>query len=282
MGLSVSTNIASLTAQKNLRANSIGLENAVARLSSGLRINKASDDAAGLAISEGLRAQIRGLGMTLRNASDGISLMQTAEGVLDSVHSMLSRMRELALQSANGTYGSEERQYLDSEFQHLVDEIDRIATTTEFNGQALLDGSLSSGISFQVGLSSGADDRISVSIPDAHADHIGITGGTSLNDQSLLTVAGSLTSLDSIDVAIRDISSIRAGLGAGQNRLEHTIENIQIMRSNVTAANSRIRDADVAAEASEMSRVSILTQAANAMIAQANQLPQMALQLLQG
>lgn len=281
MALSVSTNNASLTAQKNLSKNSLALENTVARLSSGLRINKAADDAAGLAISEGLKAQIRGLGMVQRNASDGISLIQTAEGVLNSVHSMLSRMRELALQSANGTYGTSERSYLNDEFQRLLAEIDRIASTTEFNGQALLNGELSQGISFQVGLNSVADDRITVSIPNAHASTIGLNNGTYLLSQDVSSVGGALSALSSIDKAIRDTSRIRGGLGAAQNRLEHTITNIQIMRSNITAANSRIRDADIASEASEMARVNILTQAATSMVSQANQLPQMALQLLQ-
>lgn len=281
MSLSVSTNTASLTAQKNLRTNSASLENTVARLSSGLRINKAADDAAGLAISEGLRAQIRGLGMVQRNASDGISLIQTAEGVLNSVHAMLSRMRELALQSANGTYGTSERAYLNDEFQRLVAEIDRIAETTEFNGQALLNGELSGGISFQVGLNSVADDRITVEIPNAHTSTIGLHSGAYLDTQSITSINGALQALSSIDQAITDTSRIRGGLGAAQNRLEHTIDNIQIMKSNITAANSRIRDADIAAEASEMARVNILTQAATAMVGQANQLPQMALQLLQ-
>lgn len=281
MALTVSTNIASLTAQRNLATNSKGLETSVARLSSGLRINKAADDAAGLAISEGLRAQIRGLAMVQRNASDGISLLQTAEGVLNSVHSMLSRMRELALQSANGTYGTAERAYLDDEFQRLITEIDRIASTTEFNGQALLSGDLAAGIAFQVGLNSVADDRITLSIPDAHTSTIGLSGGSPLMSQAIASANGALQALSSIDVAIADTSRIRGSLGAAQNRLEYTIENIQIMRSNITAANSRIRDADIAAEASEMARINILTQAATSMVAQANQLPQMALQLLQ-
>ena len=289
MGLSVSTNTASLKAQMNLRRNSASMENTVARLSSGLRINKAADDAAGLAISEGLKAQMRGLGMVQRNASDGISLLQTAEGVLNSVHAMLSRMRELALQSANGTYGTSERAYLDDEFQRLTQEIDRIAETTEFNGQKLLNGALSDGISFQVGLNSVSDDRITVSIADAHANALGYFdtngatpgGSTWLNNQDVASIDGALQALTSIDQAIADTSRIRGKLGAAQNRLEYTIDNIQIMRSNITAANSRIRDADVAAEASEMARVNILTQAATAMVGQANQLPQMALQLLQ-
>ncbi len=281
MTLSVATNITSLTAQKNLRTNSRNLETTVERLSSGLRINKAADDAAGLAISEGLRSQIRGLAMAQRNASDGISLIQTAEGVLSTVHSILTRMRELALQSANGTYGADERSYLDDEFQRLIDEIDRIASTTEFNGINLLDGGLSAGISFQVGLNSVADDRITVSIPDAHTSTIGLAGGRHLVSHSITSVDGALRALASIDTAVGDTSQIRGGLGAAQNRLEHTINNIQIMRANVTAANSRIRDADIAAEASELARVNILTQAATAMVAQANQLPTMALQLLQ-
>lgn len=280
MSLNVNTNMMSLVAQRNLNTNSAGLETAVTRLSSGLRINSAGDDAAGLAISEHLRAQIRGLSVCQRNAADGISLVQTAEGVLSTVHSALGRMRELALQSANGTYGTDERGYMDAEFQKLLEEIDRIAIRTEFNGQALLDGSLASGIDFQVGLNSVADDRITVSIPNAHASALGTS--SSLANQNVLTISGSQQALTILDEAIADVSGIRAGLGSAQNRLQYTIDNIQIMRTNISAANSRIRDADVAVEASEMTRVNILTQSATSMVAQANQLPQLALQLLQG
>jgi flagellin len=271
----------SVVAQKNLRANSRKLENTVARLSSGLRINKAADDAAGLAISEGLRSQIRGLSAALRNASDGISLIQTAEGVLGTVHDILNRMRELAIQSANGTYGTAERGYMQNQFREFLEEIDRIASVVEFSGISLLDGTLRTGISFQVGLYSTMDNRITVSIPDAHTSVIGLNNGMYLFSQSISSINGALRALGSIDAAIRDTSSIRGGLGAVQNRLEQTIDNIEIMRQNFGAAESQIRDADIAAESSELARINILTQVATSMVAQANQIPYLALQLLQ-
>jgi flagellin len=224
---------------------------------------------------------MRGLSVVERNANDGVSMLQTAEGTLNTVHSMLSRMRELALQSANGTYGAAERGYMNDEFARLAEELDRIASTTEFNGKTLLDGSFSAGLAFQVGLNSVADDRIIVSIPSAWTSTMGSYGGNFLDDQDVATVTAALAALGSIDVAINDTSRIRGNLGAAQNRLEHTIDNIRIMRTNITAANSRIRDADVAAEASALARSSVLTQASTAMLAQANQLPQIALQLLQ-
>lgn len=282
MGLNVNTNIMSLNAQRHLDIASKGLESSISKLSSGLRINKAGDDAAGLAISEHLKAQIRGLGMCQRNASDGISLVQTAEGVLNTVHSALSRMRELALQSANGTYGTAERGYLQDEFTALMSEIDRIAERTEFNGQGLLDGSLATGMAFQVGLHSVADDRIVISIPDAHTSSIGTDGGPSVASQAVDTVTAALQCLSVIDDAIADVSRIRGGLGSVQNRLQYTIDNIMIMRNNLSAANSQIRDADIAVESSELTRSQILTQSATAMVAQANGLPNLALQLLQG
>jgi len=281
MGLSIATNMTSVVAQKNLRANSRKLENTVARLSSGLRINKAADDAAGLAISEGLRSQIRGLSAALRNASDGISLIQTAEGVLGTVHDILNRMRELAIQSANGTYGTAERGYMQNQFREFLEEIDRIASVVEFSGISLLDGTLRTGISFQVGLYSTMDNRITVSIPDAHTSVIGLNNGMYLFSQSISSINGALRALGSIDAAIRDTSSIRGGLGAVQNRLEQTIDNIEIMRQNFGAAESQIRDADIAAESSELARINILTQVATSMVAQANQIPYLALQLLQ-
>jgi flagellin len=281
MGLSIATNMTSVVAQKNLRANSRNLENTVARLSSGLRINKAADDAAGLAISEGLRSQVRGLSAALRNASDGISLIQTAEGVLGTVHGILTRMRELAIQSANGTYGTAERGYMQNQFREFLEEIDRIASVVEFSGINLLDGTLRTGISFQVGLHSTLDNRITVSIPDAHTSVIGLNNGMFLFSQSISSINGALMALGSIDAAIRDTSSIRGGLGAVQNRLEQTIDNIEIMRQNFGAAESQIRDADIAAESSELTRINILTQVATSMVAQANQIPYLALQLLQ-
>lgn len=281
MGLTINTNMMSLKAQRNLDVAARGLESSISKLSSGLRINRAGDDAAGLAISEHLKAQIRGLQVAQRNAADGISLIQTAEGTLNTVHSALTRMRELALQSANGTYGDKERGFMDGEYQALMEEIDRVASRTEFNGQGLLDGSLVGGIGFQVGIHSAADDRILVSIPDSHVSTIG-TSTMSLGSTSIDQMSAALRSLDVIDEAITDISQIRGGLGSAQNRLEYTIDNIMIMRNNLSAANSQIRDADIAVESSALTRSQILTQSATAMVAQANGLPTLALQLLQG
>jgi len=282
MGLNVNTNIGSLRAQRNLNINAKSIDNSIAKMSSGLRINQSSDDAAGLAISEHLKAQIRGLSVCTRNASDGISLVQTAEGVLGTVHGMLIRMRELALQSATGTYGDGERAYLQQEFGSAISEIDRIATRTEFNGQLLLNGDMATGLSIQVGLHSSVDDRINIAIPPALASQLGLESAAapSLAAQDIASMTAAQMCLAVIDQAISDVSGIRGGLGATQNRLENTIDNIMIQRTNLSAADSRVRDADIAAEASELTRVEILTNAATAMIAQANQMPRLALQLI--
>lgn len=275
MALTVNTNVASINAQRNLNITQLSLGKSLERLSSGYRINRAGDDAAGLAISENMRAQIRSMNQAVRNANDGVSLVQTAEGALNEVSNILVRMRELATQSATGTVSSEQRGYIDSEFQALKGEIDRIASSSEFNGAKLLDGT-SATYTFQVGSRNTGNDVISVSISAAGANSIGIgsaavTGndGTSAKD-----------ALDSIDSAIKNVSGIRGTLGAVQNRLQSTINNLQVSVENLSAAESRIRDVDVASETAALTRAQILTQAGTAILAQANQTPQSALSLL--
>ncbi len=279
MGLVINTNLASINAQRNLSRTEDSLNTSLARLSSGMRITAAKDDAAGLAISEKLRAQIRGMAQAERNAMDGISLVQTAEGALHEVSSILIRMRELSVQAATGTLGDEERGYLDDEFTELIEEIDRISEVTEFNGLALLDGAVSAGISFQVGLNDETQDRITVTIDTTYTSAIGTSSAT-LNNQSISTITGARSAMDVIDAAIQDISGVRGHLGAAQNRLAVTAKNLATQRENLSAANSRIRDVDVAAETVSMTRSQILMQAGVSVLAQANQLPAMALSLI--
>ncbi|QDU70013.1 flagellin [Engelhardtia mirabilis] len=271
MGLRVNTNIFSMTAQRNLGNASDALGGNFSRLSSGLRIASASDDAAGLGISERMRSQIRSLGQNGRNAQDGISLTQTAEGSLNEVSANLIRMRELAVQAANGTLTAEDRDILDVEFQALDDEIDRIATETEFNGIALLDGSTAT-TSIQVGLDSG--DTIDVDNQDARSATLGID---SLDVDS---AANASTALAALDTAINSVNTSRGALGAVQNRLSSSYRSIQTSRESLSAAESRIRDVDVAMETADLTRNSILQQASVSVLAQANQQPQLALSLI--
>ncbi len=280
MGLVINTNLASINAQRNLSRTEGLLNSSLAKLSSGMRITAAKDDAAGLAISEKLRAQIRGLSQAERNANDGISLVQTAEGALNEVSNILIRMRELAVQAATGTLGSEERGYLNDEFVELCSEIDRIASATEFNGANLLDGTQSAGISFQVGINNVAnEDRITVDIGAVGTGNIG-SGTTVISMQTMTTATGAQTALGIIDAAIQEISGVRGDLGASQNRLAVTVKNLAMQRENLSAANSRIRDVDVALETVNMTRSQILMQAGVSVLAQANQLPAMALSLI--
>jgi len=274
MGLVINTNVSAINAQKNITKTQDSLGTSLARLSSGMRITAAKDDAAGLAISEKMRAQIRGLAQAERNANDGISLVQTAEGALNETSGILIRMRELAVQSSTGTLGDEERGYLDNEFSQLVDEIDRISSVTDFNGTQLLDGSASGGINIQVGTSSGADNQIKVSVTDSSASGIGVDG------LGISTAAGAQSALATIDTAISTVSETRGSLGAAQNRLSITVNNLATQRENTAAANSRIRDVDVASETVDMTRSQILMQAGTSVLAQANQLPSLALSLL--
>jgi len=278
MAITINTNIASMNAQRNLGSTQRSLSGNLGRLSTGLRINTAADDAAGLAISEKLRAQIRSLGQAERNANDGVSLLQTAEGSMNEISGIMARMRELAVQAANGTLGDTERGFLNDEFAALSDEIDRIANVTEFNGTTLLDGS-ASGLTFQVGIGATSSDTLSVDIADMHASELG-GASSSISSLDISSVSGAQTALGAIDAAISDISSSRASLGAVQNRLNVTIANLGSARENLAAANSRIRDVDVAEETANMTRNNILMQAGVAVLAQANQMPSLALSLL--
>ncbi len=272
MGLRVNTNIASMTAQRNLASVSGRLSGNFARLSSGLRIASASDDAAGLGISERMRAQIRSFAVAGRNAQDGVSLAQTAEGAMQELSNNLSRMRELAVQSANGTLNATDRTTLDNEFQELTAEIDRIATQTTFNGVALLDGTTAS-LDIQVGVNAG--ESITVALADTTAATL-LPGALDLT-----SVANANTALGVLDNALDLVSTSRGTLGAAQNRMTSAIASIATAKENLAAAESRIRDVDVAAETADLTRNSILQQASVSVLSQANMQPQLALKLLQ-
>jgi flagellin len=282
MGLRINTNLASINAQKNLSRSQLQLDRSLDRLSSGLRITRAGDDAAGLAISESLRAQIRGLNQAQRNANDGISVIQTAEGALNEISNILIRMRELGVQSASeGSIGNSERSFLQNEFSALQSEITRIANSTKFGGRVLLDGTLSgtgSALTFQVGINNNATvDRITLNIGDGTASGLSIQA----SDAAISTTAAAQAALAQIDSAISSVSTLRGDLGAAQNRLQSTINNLQSSVENLSAANSRIRDADIAAETANLTRAQVLQQAGIAVLAQANVSSQVALQLLQ-
>ena len=276
MALRINTNVSSLNAQRNLTNSTNRVSKSLERLSSGLRINRAGDDAAGLAISEGLKSDIRVLEQSSRNAQDGISMLQTAEGALDSVSATLVRMRELAQQAANETLGASERTYLNNEFQALSDEITRVATYTEFNGVNLLDGT--GGADLEIMIGTDAADLIEVDFStDTDATALGINA-------SVLTGADNTaakSAMDALEAAIDTISSTRADFGAAQNRLESASMTISNTMENLSAANSRIRDVDIAAETSSMTANQILQQAGVAVLTQANTTPQLALMLLQ-
>ncbi|MEM9070777.1 MAG: flagellin [Myxococcota bacterium] len=280
MAMSIVTNVSSLNAQRNLSKTGGALSKSLAQLSSGLRINRASDDAAGLAISENFKAQIRSLGQAERNANDGISMLQTAEGAMNEVQGIMGRMRELAVQSSSDTLTDTERGFAEQEFAALMSEVDRISAVTEYNGTALLDGS-ATGVEFQVGINNTANDRISVDIGDMRSATLGTGGGgAALSTASIATKAGAQTALGILDAAIEDTSSARADVGAVDNRLQVTVSNLASARENLSAANSRIRDADIAQASAELTRNTILQQAGTSVLAQANQTPQLALSLL--
>ncbi|MEZ5989516.1 MAG: flagellin [Planctomycetota bacterium] len=274
MGLRVNTNIASLNAVRNLENVTNNLSSNYRKLSTGLRITVASDDAAGLAISERLRAQVRSLNQAKRNSLDGISMVQTAEGAMNESSSILIRMRELAMQANNSTVSDKDKGTLNEEFQALISEIDRIAQATEFNGLKLLDGT-SSNISFQVGFGTiGGVDTIGVTLSPSLATSLGI------NALSIASSGNPSQALATIDSAIDSITGLRGSLGAVQNRLDSTIANIGVASENLSAAESRIRDVDVAMETASLTRNSIMQQAAISILAQANVSPQSALSLL--
>jgi flagellin len=279
MTISVLTNVASLNAQRNLTSTQSALAASVGRLSSGMRINTASDDAAGLGISENLKANIRSLAQAQRNANDGISMSQVAEGSMNDMQGIVSRMRELSIQSANATLGDNERGYIQTEFTQLSSEINRISAVTDFNGQKLLDGSASAGLTFQIGIQNTANDHLAMSITKLTTSTLGSTS-LHLSAVSLSTAANAQAAIGAFDKAIQQLSQARAKVGATQNRMTVTVSNLAVAQENLTAANSRIRDVDVAQESANLTKSQILSQAGLAVLAQANQLPQSALSLL--
>ena len=282
MALTIMTNVASLNAQRNLGMSQNSLNTSMERLSSGLRINSAKDDAAGLAISNRMTSQIRGLNQAVRNANDGISLAQVAEGAMGEITNMLQRMRELAIQSANDTNSVEDRASLAAEATQLTAEIGRIAATTSFNGSVLLNGSGGSRI-FQVGADGTADNQITVSLDSLDMTISGLTIATVASGigGSGATASTAVGTLSDLDAAITLVDSGRATLGAVQSRFESTIANLSNISENMSAARSRILDADIAQETSNMTKYNILQQAGVSILAQANQQPQLALSLLQ-
>jgi flagellin len=287
MTLNIRTNLPSINAQRALNSSSRGLRTAFERLSSGLRINRAMDDAAGLAIAENLKADARIASVAIRNASDGVSIVAITDGAISSITNVLSRLAELAEQSANGVYGNDQRSAIQLEFSALMSEVERIAFTTEFNGLKLLSGG--AGVTFQVGFDGTSVSQITYSGVQATLQAIGlapsgssrhlysIQAGSTLESQSAARLA-----LDAVNKAITSVTRNRGTLGAAESRLDLTIRNLQVARENFQGAESRIRDADIAAESAELTRLTILQQASTAILAQANQQPQLALQLIGG
>ena len=279
MGLRINTNVPALIAQRNLRTTRSSLDTALERLSSGSRINHAGDDAAGLAISESLRAQIRGMGQAERNAQDGISLVQVAEGAMSEISNMLIRLRELGVQAASDTVGSTERKFLDLEFQQLTDEIDRISKSTVYNNVPLLNGSAQA---FEIQVGTGNNpitDRVKL-FESGAADVSSVALG--LNLSSLAEKVGAQNSLAAIDGAISNVTAMRAEFGSLQNRLQSVVNNLMVGKENLSAANSRIRDADFAEETSSLTKNQILMQSGVAVLGQANTTIKSALNLLGG
>ena len=302
MASTINTNLISLNAQRNLSTSQSSLATTMQRLSSGLRVNSAKDDAAGLAIAERMNAQVRGMNVAMRNANDGISMAQTAEGALSKIGDSLQRMRELAVQAANDTNGPADRASLDKEFQQLAQEVARVVSGTSFNGRPLLNNT--NPTAFQVGANTGTEDQISIDAVDlTAAPPVGleVTGGTLAGDLGSLMNGADMTpvvgpppgvttpptadmarkSMDAIDAALNLVNEKRATFGAAQNRFDAVISNLQVAAENTAAARSRIMDADFAAETANLSRTQILQQAGTAMVAQANQLPQSVLKLIQ-
>ena len=281
MPQTINTNIASLNAQRNLSMSQSSLAVSMQRLSSGLRVNSAKDDAAGLAIAERMNTQVRGMNVAIRNANDGISLAQTAEGALGKVSDSLQRMRELSVQARNATNTTTDLDSIGKEYGQLTLEIQRVLAGTTFNGKKILGADATLPQEFQIGPNTGAEDTITVSTADLTVDaNVTAVTGSSITNAS--TTADLKTVIDNIDTALNTISGQRATLGASQNRFEAVISNLQVSVENQSAARSRIMDADYAAETSNLSRTQILQQAGNAMVAQANQMPQQVLSLLKG
>jgi len=275
MSLSIRTNLSSLNAQRNLYQTQSALDSSMARLSSGFRITKAGDDAAGLGISVNLESQVRSYNQAVRNANDGMSVIQTAESAMNQTTNILSRLRELAMQAASDGVGNSERAYINTETTQLVSELDRIAQTAEFNGTKLLNTGGTT-LDFQIGIrnSTSGFDRISIATTDVSASTLGVSS------LSLSTKASAQAALATIDTALGTVSSARATFGAAGNRFEMVVSTVQSFAESLSAANSRIRDVDVAEETARLSRTQILTQAGVSVLAQANQMPQVALKLL--
>jgi flagellin len=287
VGLRINNNIAAQNAYRNLTTTDSQMSKSLEKLSSGYRINRAADDAAGLSISEGLRSQIGGLKVAVRNAQDGISVVQTAEGALTETHSILQRMRDLAVQaSSSGSQDSDARTAAQTEFSQLNQELDRIASTTSFGGQKLLGVGMTGGSAymgtFQVGANTSAADQIGVDLGGSVFGGVSVSGfdSTGLGVDGVDLVASAASAVDALDTAIKGISTARATLGAYQNRFEHTINNLNVAVENLSASESRIRDTDMAQEMVSFTRSQILTQAGTSMLAQANQAPQNVLSLL--
>jgi flagellin len=271
----INHNIQALNAYRNLAANQLNASKNLEKLSSGLRINRAADDAAGLAISEKMRSQIRGLEVAERNSLDAISLIQTAEGALNEVHGMLQRMRELAVQASNSTNQTEDRDALDSEFQQLIQEIDRVGNDTQFNKMKVLAADQS--IEIQIGAN--ASQTLTLTWKKQLKTSLG-EDAVDISNLNIKTFANAQSAITALDNAIISVSKTRSLMGAYQNRLEHTINNLKTANENLTSSESRIRDTDMAMEMTEFTKNNILNQAAQAMLAQSNQLPQGILQLL--
>jgi len=278
-GMVINTNIASINSQRQLNKTNNNLATSMERLSSGLRINSAKDDAAGLAIGNRMTSQIRGMGVAARNANDGISMAQTAEAAMGALTDTMQRMRDLAVQSANeGGVTTGDKEKMQTEFQQLNDELTRIITNTEFNGKKILNGSLEGGVALQVGANTASDNQISIEINDLETSIADVTAATIGSEQS---TAGVLSAITALDAAMASIDNSRAKLGAVQSRFTTTIANLQSSIENQSAARSRITDTDFAMETANLSRNQILQQAGTAMLAQANQSKQGVMQLLQ-
>ena len=292
MASTINTNIPSLNAQRNLSASSGSLTTSMQRLSSGLRVNSAKDDAAGLAIAERMHAQVRGMNVAIRNANDGISLAQTAEGALGKIGENLQRMRELAVQAANDTNGSTDRASLDNEFKELAAENARVILNTKFNGKQLLTGTTatatvvttvvgSTPFAFQIGANTQADNQVTIATTDMFTAMGSATQGTSSTASLGSTAVNARTAMTALDDALNQVNSARSTFGASQNRFDAIIANLQVSSENQAAARGRIVDADFAVESANLARAQILQQAGTAMLAQANQMPQSVLKLLQ-
>ena len=281
MPLTINTNIASLNAQRNLNMSQGSLATSMQRLSSGLRVNSAKDDAAGLAIAERMNAQSRGMNVAIRNANDGISMSQTAEGALSQVSNSLQRMRELAVQARNATNSSSDKDSLNKEFSQLQQEISRVLAGTTFNGKHIL-GADATALTFQIGANTTADDTITIATTDMSMDTTitAVTNTTTALIDASATLGAIGTVIDNIDKALDSVNDTRATYGATQSRFDAIITNLQVGVENQSAARSRIMDADFASETANMSRAQVLQQAGTAMIAQANQQPQQVLTLL--